>query len=513
MQAKVPTSTLMKPPSMRVNVTANFLGQISGVLLGLLFTPLYIHFLGIEAYGLIGFYLTLQGSMTFLEMGLGRACNRELARYSGQGEVGHHLMRVTLRTLEWVYWLVGLTIGTSITLLSPWIAHHWLDSTVYSPAAIQQIVTLMGWVIALRWPVGLYKGALMGMQRHVRLNMAQVGLSLLSGGGAVLVLWQIEASIQAFFEWQLITTSVGVVLFSGQAWYSVPKAAGRARFSWSVLRHIYRFSAGVGLNEVFGTILRQADKLILSGILPLKQFAYYALASLIAPSVAMAADAFSNAVFPRFSQMVGANIKVEKISHLYHLTSQSIAVLIVPFGLALAFFSEQALFVYSGDHEIAHNTASILVILVIAKLLHASMIVPYALQLAYGWVRLSLYINIASVIWLIPALILLSERFGPEGAALAWLGVTIGYTLIGMPLMHRKLLPGEAGRWYRQALIYPVALVSGLLLLAKQMPLIENRWLLGGELISIGCTALLLTAMANRQVRERILNIIKKRNR
>ncbi len=75
-------------PRLRTNVFANFLGRFSGLTLGLLFTPLYIHYLGIEAYGLIGFYLTLQGSMTFLEMGLSRACNREISRLSGQGKAG-----------------------------------------------------------------------------------------------------------------------------------------------------------------------------------------------------------------------------------------------------------------------------------------------------------------------------------------------------------------------------------------------------------------------------------------
>jgi len=73
----------------------------------ILFTPFYLHFLGVEAYGLIGFYLTLQGSMNVFEMGLGRACSRELARYSAQGRVAIMPMCNTLRTLEWVYWLEG----------------------------------------------------------------------------------------------------------------------------------------------------------------------------------------------------------------------------------------------------------------------------------------------------------------------------------------------------------------------------------------------------------------------
>ena len=61
------------------NIGANFVGNLSSIVLAIVFTPVYIHFLGIEAYGIIGFYITLQGTVSFLEMGLSRACNRELA--------------------------------------------------------------------------------------------------------------------------------------------------------------------------------------------------------------------------------------------------------------------------------------------------------------------------------------------------------------------------------------------------------------------------------------------------
>lgn len=52
------------------------------MLMGLVFVPLYIKFLGMEAYGLIGFFATLQALFSILDLGLGATLNRELARAS-----------------------------------------------------------------------------------------------------------------------------------------------------------------------------------------------------------------------------------------------------------------------------------------------------------------------------------------------------------------------------------------------------------------------------------------------
>jgi hypothetical protein len=50
--------------------------------MSLAFVPLYIKYLGIEAYGLIGIFVMLQAWLTLLDMG---ALGREMARFTGGG--------------------------------------------------------------------------------------------------------------------------------------------------------------------------------------------------------------------------------------------------------------------------------------------------------------------------------------------------------------------------------------------------------------------------------------------
>ena len=53
--------------SLKKNVIANYLGQAWAALMGLVFVPVYIRYLGVEAWGLVGFMSMLQGWFTLLD--------------------------------------------------------------------------------------------------------------------------------------------------------------------------------------------------------------------------------------------------------------------------------------------------------------------------------------------------------------------------------------------------------------------------------------------------------------
>ena len=68
----------------RRNIVANIAGKGWAALLSLAVLPAYVHFLGIEAFGLIGFFLSLMAILSLLDLGLGTALNRQFAQYSMQ---------------------------------------------------------------------------------------------------------------------------------------------------------------------------------------------------------------------------------------------------------------------------------------------------------------------------------------------------------------------------------------------------------------------------------------------
>src|SRR5215204_4007318 len=106
------------------NLIANFVGRGWAAVMAIVFVPLYVNFMGIESYGLVGFFTTLQAVLALLDLGLTTTLNRELARYSALAEKSQD-MRDLVRTLETIYWGLAFSIGVVVFMLSPFIARAW----------------------------------------------------------------------------------------------------------------------------------------------------------------------------------------------------------------------------------------------------------------------------------------------------------------------------------------------------------------------------------------------------
>src|SRR5690242_972555 len=110
--------------SLKSIITANVAGTFWQALVALVFIPLYIKYLGIESYGLIGIFATLQGISALLDVGLGDTLTREMARLSvlpGKEQETRDLVR----TLETVYWAIAAFAGIVIVAAAPFIERYW----------------------------------------------------------------------------------------------------------------------------------------------------------------------------------------------------------------------------------------------------------------------------------------------------------------------------------------------------------------------------------------------------
>jgi len=152
------------------NIAANFAGSVWANLLNIAAVPIYLSFLGIEAYGLVGFYLALQMMLAYLDFGLGPATVRETARLAAV-EGSAQRQRDLVRTLEYIYWALALLFGVLVYVAAPLIAAKWIQPERLSTVAVTGAVQWMGIAIAVQFPKSMYVGALMGLQKQVLLNV------------------------------------------------------------------------------------------------------------------------------------------------------------------------------------------------------------------------------------------------------------------------------------------------------------------------------------------------------
>lgn len=487
-----------------LNILANMAGQGWSVIMALACIPLYVKFLGIEAYGLIGFYVMLQGALQMLDLGLSPTMNREMARYSALPEKSGEA-RDFVRTLEVGYWLLGFAIGWVVWAAAPFIATHWVKPSAMPVHDVQQAVMMMGVVVALQWPLSFYGSGLMGLQRQVLLNSVTIPMSALGSGGAVLILWQVSPTITAFFAWQVIVSAIQVALITVLLWWNLPSSSRPPQCDVRLIRNIWRFAAGMSGLTLSGIALAQLDKVILSKMLSLEMFGYYMLAGVIGRGLYVFITPLFNAVFPRFSALVAAG-DTHGLRELYHRASQLMAVLILPLAAVVALFSYDIMLLWIADPEAARNAAPIVTLLVIGTALNGLMNLPYALQLAYGWTRIGLYINSFFIIILVPTIVFMTTHYGAVGGASVWAVLNGSYVLIGIPLTHKWVLQGEAWRCIKEDIGLPLAAV---LLVAG-----VGRWLINSPMApmrALACLSVVLlaslvaAAQAAPQIRARLL--------
>jgi len=439
---------------LKKNIVANFTGSVWQTLMSLIFIPLYIKFTGIESWGLIGIFATLQVIFGLLDMGLSGTLNREMARLSVLPHKEQE-MRNLVRTLETLYWSIAVFVGITIVSLSPFIAHHWVKAGQLSPKTIEQAVLIMGFVMALQMPVGFYSGGLMGLQEQVLLNIINIGISTLRGGGVVLILWLVSPTIQAFFLWQIVVSATNIFLLAMFLWRKLPLGENKTVFQKQLLKGVWRFAAGMSGITILAVILTQLDKVILSKMLSLEMFGYYMLASVAGMSLARFFSPVFYSIFPRLTQLASIGDQNE-LKRFYHKSCQFMSVLILPAAIVVAFFSYEIMLIWTQNPVTAEKTYLLVSILICGTALNGLMNLPYALQLAFGWTSLSVFKNVIAVILLVPLIIYMTKQYGATGAAGVWVILNLGYVFFEIPVMHLRLLRKEKWRWYLQDVCLPL---------------------------------------------------------
>lgn len=492
------------------NLTANLVGRVWAAGIQFAFVPVYLRYVGIEGYGLIGFFTTLLALSNVLDLGLSSTLNRELARTPSE-QLASSETRNRLRTFEVTYLALALLVGGAIMMGAPWVADRWLQQQRIDPTELERATLLMGLVLAAQWPVSLYSGAHLGLRREVRLNVVNVVLVTTRTVGAAIVLAFVSPSMVAFFAWQLIASTLHSLCLRSSVWRLLP-CGPRPRFRPACLVQVWRFAAGVSGISILGILFTQMDKVVLSGLLDLTTFGYYSLAAVVASGISYLVLPIFEVAYPRFTSLAFA-ADTGTLSRTYHTVSQVMAVIVAPTVVTAAAFASPLVLAWTGSPSTAERAATLIVLLVVGTGLNGLSSVPYALMLAHGWTRLPLGLNLSFAALFVPILLLAVARFGAAGGAGTWLLLNLGYVTIMVMLMHRRLLAGHAHRWYAHD-VGPAVLSTTLVALLFRSALSFPTSRIGSAalLAAIGLILATVGAFSTGATRDWILRFLRRRS-
>ena len=438
------------------NVGAGIASSIWTALVGLAVVPQYLKFLGIEAYGLIGFFATTQALFQILDLGMASTVNREIARLSVCGR--QEEVRNLLHTLAVIYWCIAGAIGIFMVAFASFISAHWLLSSTLSRETVTHSVMLMGLVIACRWPIGLYQGALNGLQRIALASAINVATVTLTALGAISVLAFVSRTVDAFFYWQAFVGLCYALALRRTVW-SVVGRNGRAYFDLRMLHAIWRFSASMMVLTFSALVFTQLDKILLSKFLSLAAFGQYILAGVVASALSMLITPFYNAIYPKFSAYVANGLESELLD-LYRISGRLLATFLFTVAMVIAIAGYDLIRLWTGNPQLAEIVAPLATLLAIGTALHGTMYIPHALVLAQGKTFIPLTINLVLLVIMIPITIGLAIQYGVLGGAVAWLLLHSLYVILGTWLMQRYVGNATGAPWLLHEVGIPLLICS-----------------------------------------------------
>jgi O-antigen/teichoic acid export membrane protein len=396
-------------------------------------TPVLVHRMGIESYGLWMLATSALGLMSIAEFGLNTAISKFVAEFVGSGD--SNALSIVVSGGLVAYALLGAGFIVPLYLYSPALAGIFKPSEALNAEQIGSVIRTMslGFV-----PLLFRSGAMaipVGLQRFEVPVIVTVGYQILSyttalivvlsGGSVTLVvistvavLW-ITALLSSFVAWRMLKPF--------KLKFTITK-------SREVLRKLFSFALMSGISGLGSRIFSFADRLAVGAVLGLEAVAYYTVIISVATKILHLSSALTNALMPAVSAWMVSGA-IQRVRAYFLGTTVALFTLNFLIASVLLILSRPLLHLWMGEAFASHTLLPFRILTVIYALISLNTPAHYV---AFGIGRpgINALAGIAGGCLTIGLILIWGRTGGLLGVAFANGGYLITWAMIGYIYLH-----------------------------------------------------------------------------
>jgi O-antigen/teichoic acid export membrane protein len=438
------------------------------MVIGFVMTPYFITHLGAESYGLVAFFSLLTAWMNLLDLGMTPTLGREVAssRVSGETMID---FRKLLRSFEMIFLGISILVFASIYLFRNWLSVEWIKSFELSRLEISKCISIMGVLIGFRFFSSLYRSVIIGFENQVWLNIINILFSTLKFIGVLFLFKFISTNVYIFFEYQFVLGIVEVFVLMVFVYIKLPSSNIKIpifSFYWLKIKSIIPFALGIAYTSAIWIFVSQVDKLVLSGVLSLKEFGYFNLVIMLSTTISVLSGPISQSILPRMVYLFSTN-EIESMLKLYRNGTQLVTLISSALAIIVALFSEQIVYAWTGNLQAATWSKDVLFWYSLGSGVLTILGFQYFLQVAYGQLKLHVIGGTLSFFIDVPIIVFISKNFGAESAGMVWFILRLLWLFLWTPLIHNRFAPGLHWKWFFNDVFKIVLCVLFLAILLK----------------------------------------------
>lgn len=421
------------------NTVFNLVGQALPMLVAVITIPLIIKGLGVGRFGVLTLAWMVVGYFSLFDLGLGRATTKFVAEYFGKGE------NLKMTRLIWASILmlfgIGLVGMTIAVVLMPWIVNGLLNIPPQLQAESLKAFYLLACSIPIVTTTAGFRGVLEAMQRFDLINYVKVP-TYIAAFAAPLAVLPFSTNLFPIVMVLLASRFAGLMVYAFFCQHTMP---GLWRFELplvSTIKRLLSYGGWLTISNIIWPIMTYLDRFIIGAMLTMTAVAYYATPYELVAKLMIITGSLIGVVFPAFSAFAGG--QHEKLMRLHNKAVRYLLLALVPIVFVIIVLAEPFFRLWLGP-EFARNSAVILQILALAKLINSVSQVPSSAIQAMGRPDITAKLHLIELPIYLVMVWFLIKTFGITGAALAWLLRTTLDTTLYFWLFYR-LSPHEPAK-------------------------------------------------------------------
>lgn len=477
------------------NSVANFLGNLIFPAISILLVPFYIRYLGLEGYGLVGFFSMLVTLLGIFTKGLGSALQREFSRRNGSPGFRSTMQRL-LRTFEVTYWVIGFGLGAGLVLFSGFVSTNWLNLDSISTETVRICLVLISVSIAVTFPNSVYQAVFVGTQRQVAGNTLNSASAIVQALIAAVVVW-LWQSVVGFYMVGVIVAILQLLMARHLVYkfVRVHDPSEQVGFDWSELKGLWEISYELIWTNGIGLIITQLDRVSISRLLPVASLGIYNVGVAGGRLLDNFYAPFLTATYPQTCELALSEDRSELGRHLVR-NAKVMMIVCLTVGLPFSFFAPEIIAIWTSNEQVVPIGSAVLSVYALASILLYYASVFYQGLMALGKTRYGVWFSGAAIIWYPLAMWFLVGWQGLVGAAWAWLLYCFLALIFNASIVLGKVIKQNYWRTYLKAIVSTALAGTGLVLISRYAAdILYADWIWGRVMIA-GFSAIMIAVVS-----------------
>ncbi len=400
----------MKRISLSRNVLFGFLSWLLPLGFTVVLTPLIVHGLGAEAYGL---YALVMGFVAYsFTFTVGRAITKYVAAYRANEE--YERIGEVLSTTLLINLVIGALSAIALALCTNVLVTRVLKIVPQLQANARIAFYLASFGLLITMLSQVFNAVPQAVQRFDIYSLIATGTGMATIGGNGLLVW-LGFSIKSLIAWNVMVTGLSCAVYYIAARRLLPEAHLAFRFKKDLMIGIMRFSGAVIAYQVLANLLLLFERGWLTRSLGPAAVTFYVVPMTIAIYIHAFVSSLTLVIFPLASE-AGAQQDTARLHAIYTRAYKYISMLVLFLTLTLVTGSHQILSNWMGE-EFARNSASVLMIQAVVFGLVAWGIVAWQMADGLGHPGRNALLVLSWVVIAVPLMIWLTPLYGIVGIA------------------------------------------------------------------------------------------------